>query len=272
MSGAVYKRMNDMKYWIVDAFTTQAFAGNPAAVILVEEFPMKARCLQIAAEFNLSETAFVKTLGGNHFHIRWFTPCVEADLCGHATLASAYVLLHDKKINSEAPITFESRSGPLRVSVEGDGLSLNFPLQPVSKTLDPSAFSEALSLKLLSAAQAGTDLILELEGETTLRHFQPDFARIADLDYRAVLLTAQSSGQPYDFISRFFGPKIGIPEDPVTGSAHCKLASYWQARLGKSSFYAYQASARGGEMKVEIQGDRVLLKGSAVLTAKGQLM
>ncbi len=260
-----------MKFWIVDAFTKQIFKGNPAAVILVSDFPEDALCFKIAAEFNLSETAFVKRLGNNHFHIRWFTPAVEVKLCGHATLASCFVLKQEQQINITSPITLESLSGPLSITCKAEAFSLNFPLQKVSQKLNVANFQHLCPDKVLNAAQALDDVIIELNSEAAVRNFKPDFTEITKINCRGLIITAKSNGKPYDFVSRFFGPRVGVNEDPVTGSAHCKLADYWQHKLNQTSFFAYQASVRGGEMGIQIEGDRVQLIGDAVLVGHGAL-
>lgn len=261
-----------MKFWTVDAFTNKPFHGNPAAVLLVEDFPTDALCQTLAAEFNLSETAFVKTLGPNHFHIRWFTPNIEVKLCGHATLASCYVLKLENLIDPKLPIILESLSGPLSVTCEAEIFTLDFPLQKTSQALDKAIFTEMLGLPVAKCVQAYDDVIVELLDATSVQNFQPDFAKIKQLDCRGLIITAQSDGKPYDFVSRFFDPRGGVNEDPVTGSAHCKLADYWQTKLKRSEFFVYQASKRGGEITIKIKGDRVLLTGTSVLITKGVLV
>ncbi len=256
-----------MKIWMVDAFTNQAYSGNPAAVTIVKEFPSNEQCQQIAAEINLSETAFVKPLIGQKFHIRWFTPAVEVKLCGHATLASAHILFQEK-IVEDGLIQFESLSGPLNVCRSIDGLTLDFPLQQTKAALDTKLFENIFNTKVIAAETAVDDLIIEFSDENVLRQLIVDPKKIAEIDYRAIILTAKSVGK-YDFVSRFFAPKIGINEDPVTGSAHCKLAYYWQKKLNKNKFLAFQASKRGGELQLEIIDKRVHLTGNAVTVLSG---
>ncbi|MGE3317861.1 MAG: PhzF family phenazine biosynthesis protein [Candidatus Berkiella sp.] len=252
--------------WIVDAFAHGPYTGNPAAVMIVDEFPKDMQ--QIAAEMNLSETVFVKKIATNHFHIRWLTPIVEVKLCGHATLAASHILFQEKLINSNT-IKFESLSGPLEVTQRKDGLTLNFPLQPVSKQLDIASFEELLDLKdvVIDVVQAHDDVIVLLKNEQQVAEFIPNIEKIKEIDARAVVITAASS--QYDFVSRFFGPRVGVNEDPVTGAAHCKLADFWAKRLKKNQFTAYQASKRGGVLQVEIQNDRVLLTGKAITVMAG---
>lgn len=256
-----------MKIWIVDAFTNKPFAGNPAAVTIVEEFPTDNQCQKIAAEMNLSETAFVKPLGKSHFHLRWFTPSVEVKLCGHATLASAHILWQKGLVQDEA-IQFDSLSGPLNVYKTNAGLTLDFPLQQTGPALDITSFQTMLGEKILAAEKAFDDVIVELADETRLRQLHVSPGRILELDCRGLIVTTKSTGK-YDFISRFFAPRVGVNEDPVTGSAHCKLADYWRKKLNKNKFIAYQASKRGGELMLEIKGTRVHITGQAVTILSG---
>ena len=258
-----------MKIWTVDAFASKPYTGNPAAVTIVPEFPEDALCKKIAAEMNLSETAFVKPLKDGNFHIRWFTPTVEVSLCGHGTLSAAHILFQEEVVSGNK-ITFTSLSGPLTVTKETDGLTLNFPLQKIGAHLPVKVFIEQLELKepVVAAIQAHDDVILELENPQDLRQLVLNPKDVAKIDCRGLIVTAKGE-KPYDFISRFFAPRVGVVEDPVTGSAHCKLASYWQQKLNKDSFLAYQASKRGGEIHIAIQQDRVLLKGKALTMMKG---
>lgn len=259
---------DDMKIWTVDAFTTKPYAGNPAGVTIVKDFPADSACQSIAAEMNLSETAFVKPLSDNHFHIRWFTPKNEVKLCGHATLASAHILYQEKLANTNE-INFISLSGPLRVYKNNEALTLDFPLQKTGPTLDKNKLQEILQIEIADAEQALDDVIVELPNPTILRNFQPNFEKINMIDCRGLILTTKGE-HPYDFVSRFFAPQVGVPEDPVTGSAHCKLADYWQKRLHKTKFLAYQASRRGGELKISIISNRVHLTGNAVTVMQGE--
>lgn len=256
------------KIWIVDAFTDEPYKGNPAGVMLVEDFFEDTICQQIAAELNLSETAFVKPLKANHFHIRWFTPKVEVKLCGHATLAPAHILYEERIVKKDAPIHFDSLSGRLQVTQESDGLQLDFPLQKTGPSLDKAKFEKMLeSSGIINVAQAYDDIIIELETEQSVRKFLPDFHSLSRIEARGVIMTAR--GQEFDFISRFFAPRVGVNEDPVTGSAHCKLAHYWGEKLGKREMIAYQASERGGKIHIKVVNDRVFLKGKAVTIMAG---
>lgn len=241
--------------------TDKPNSGNPAAVIIVNEFPDDKECQKISAEINLSETAFIKPLVDNKFHLRWFTPTVEVKLCGHATLASAHIL-YQEKIAAEDPIQFETLSGILTVFKNGDYLTLNFPLQETGPNLDKSHAEEIFGMKVIGVEKALDCIIVEIT-ESEVRNLNITPEKIMSIDCRGVIITAKSTGK-YDFISRYFAPKVGINEDPVTGSAHCKLAHYWQKKLNKNEFLAYQASKRGGEILLEIRGSRLLLSGRAV--------
>ena len=254
-----------MDVWTVTAFADQPSSGNIAAVAIVDEFPSDEACLKVAAAMNFSETAFLKNLHQNHFHIRWFTPKVEVKLCGHATLASAH-LLHQEKLVTEESIVFESLSGLLTVCSSFENYILDFPLQKIEEQVDLSLIKHDFG-EVINAARACDDIIIELSSEEQVRNYIPDFSKIEKINYRAVILTAKGSS-PYDFVSRFFAPRVGINEDAVTGSAHCKLADYYRQRLNKLEFTAYQASSRGGEMRISIVGDRVYLKGQALVLSK----
>ena len=258
-----------MKIWTVDAFTNKTYAGNPAAVVIVDEFPSDKICKLIAAEMNLSETAFVKPLDNNHFHIRWFTPKVEVKLCGHATLASSHIL-HQEKLITGNEILFESLSGPLRVYVSSPNYTLDFPLQKTGRQIESAAIKECFG-EIIGAVEAYDCIIIELATEAELRSYIPQIDKLEKIDCRGIIVTTKGTGE-YDFISRFFAPKVGVNEDPVTGSAHCKLAHYWQKKLNKSDFKAYQASSRGGEIQISVVGDRVHLTGQAVTMLKGELL
>ncbi|NNM59895.1 MAG: PhzF family phenazine biosynthesis protein [Legionellales bacterium] len=258
------------KIWIVDAFTDKAYSGNPAAVMVVSEFPPEKTCQAIAAEMNLSETAFVKCLDTDYFHIRWFTPTTEVKLCGHATLASAQILFTEQLTQSNT-IRFDSLSGVLNVTQDAAGLILDFPLQKIGESLNLSEFEDLLDLKgnILNVVQAYDDVIVELRDVATLHAFKPNLEQIKQLPCRGIILTVANQGQ-YDFISRFFAPRVGVVEDPVTGSAHCKLAHYWSQKLNKTHLYAFQASARGGKLELIVKNERVLLKGNAVKIMAGE--
>lgn len=256
-----------MKIWTVDAFTNKPFAGNPAGVMIFNQFPNDAVLKRIAGEVNLSETAFIRKIGQNHFHLRWFTPTVEVKLCGHGTLSAAHIL-HQEKMISGNEILFDSLSGPLKVYVSPTNYTLDFPLQKTEEHGLELSFLENNFNNVLFAIKAVDDVIVEVSSEEEVRHYKPRSNELEKIPARGIILTAKGHGQ-YDFVSRFFCPRIGIAEDPVTGSAHCKLAHYWQKKLNKNNFIAYQASPRGGEIHISVIGDRVQLTGNALTILKG---
>jgi PhzF family phenazine biosynthesis protein len=257
----------------VDAFTSQPFRGNPAAVCLLPNARPDAWMQAVAREMNLSETAFLLP-EGDGYRLRWFTPAIEIDLCGHATLASAFVLAQRGELVAGQTVQFFTRSGLLTAARRGEKIELDFPARPTNPIDPPGAILEALGLHaadVLSVEALEGRLLVELAEEILLRQLKPDFARLTAADTgRGVIVTSRSAD--FDFVSRFFAPYAGINEDPVTGSAHCYLAPYWAARLGKTVFSAYQASARGGELEVELSAERVLLRGQAVIVFKGELL
>ena len=248
----------------IDAFANNVFEGNPAAVIALTEWLDDSLMQSIAAENNLAETAFfVKEEAG--FRIRWFTPAVEVDLCGHATLASAYVL-YQKLGYQGASLTFNSRSGPLTISQDAGRYVMDFPTQACQACEVPNGLAEALDCEVNNCLN-NEDYLVVLDTEQELLNLQPDFSRLAELDLRGVIVTAPSL--EYDFVSRFFAPNVGVNEDPVTGSAFTKLIPYWAQRLGKDVLSAKQVSQRGGEVFCQMRGDRVLIAGSAVSYLQG---
>ncbi|WP_045686956.1 PhzF family phenazine biosynthesis protein [Hymenobacter sp. AT01-02] len=254
----------------VDAFSNRPFAGNPAAVCPLESWLPAETMQAIAAENNLAETAFFVPLQGAEYEIRWFTPAVEVELCGHATLASAHVLYHH--LSFQGPeIVFHSKSGPLRVSQGTEGrLTLDFPARPPHPIHNhPEGLLDGLRATPL-AILAGPDLVCLFATEAEVRALHPDMSHLAKVDYRAVIATAPGP-DGVDFVSRFFGPRVGVPEDPVTGSAHTTLVPYWAERLGKTVLHARQVSARGGDLWCELRGDRVLMSGHAVTYLRGEI-
>lgn len=262
-----------MKFCTVDAFTDTLFKGNPAAVCVVEAFPSDDLMQNIATEVNLSETAFIVPLNTNHFDIRWFTPKIEVPLCGHATLAAAHVLWTEMEIVTTEEIYFESKSGVLKAWRDENGITLDFPAHYVEPISIPEGLIEALGVSPVSVGRAHDDCLVELHSAQEVIDLSPDTARLANIDCRGVIVTAEGGDDSdYDFVSRFFAPKVGVAEDPVSGSAHCKLASYWSERLGKNVFNAYQASKRGGYIKVRYEGERVLLTGHAVTAFSGKFV
>jgi PhzF family phenazine biosynthesis protein len=252
----------------LDAFTSRRFGGNPAAVVLFQTFPHDSTMLAVAAENNLAETAFLVP-EGDDFRVRWFTPRVEVPLCGHATLASAALVMERLQPGREL-VTFHSASGPLTVRRTRAGYSMNFPARRSTPTAPPAGLVEALGAVPSEVLVNDFNYMAVLESEQAVRQLTPDMTGIARLDRPGVIVTA--AGQDgYDFISRYFAPVKGIPEDPVTGAAHCMLAPYWAQRLGKTSFRAFQASPRGGEVVCRYAGDRVELEGKCVFYLEGEI-
>lgn len=250
----------DLRLYQIDAFTDRLFGGNPAAVCPLESWLPDETMQKIAAENNLSETAFFVRTGGG-FHIRWFTPAVEVDLCGHATLAASYVIFNDGRFPGEA-ITLASRSGPLRVRREGDLLVLDFPSDPPSPAAPPEGLVAAIGRTPAEILKGTTDYLLVYGAEDHVASLTPDFVALGRVPARGIVVTAP--GSDVDFVSRFFGPRVGVPEDPVTGSAHTMLTPYWSKRLGKPVLEARQISKRQGRLRCRLAGDRVEIAGRAV--------
>jgi PhzF family phenazine biosynthesis protein len=254
----------------VDAFSAQPFGGNPAAVCILRERAESRWMQDVAAEMNLSETAFVLPLQ-ERFGLRWFTPETEVDLCGHATLAAAHVLWETGRRRSW-PIEFETRSGRLGATASGEWIRLDFPADPPSAVENPTDWESALGAEPEFVGAGRLYTLVELESEEKLRSLRPDFGKLREVEPAGVAVTSRSSSSRFDFVSRFFAPALGVDEDPVTGSAHCMLGPYWGDRLGKKDLVAFQASSRGGTVKVFNCGDRTLLEGLAVTTLRGELL
>jgi PhzF family phenazine biosynthesis protein len=259
----------------VDAFTAEPFRGNPAAVCVLPkpspEAGDAAWMQDVAREMNLSETAFVhKQRDG--FSLRWFTPTVEVELCGHATLASAHVLYETGLVPPNAWARFHTLSGLLTAARNGDEIVLDFPATPPEATDAPPGLLEALGVEPVYVGASRFDYLVEVTSEEVVRDLEPDFAALKALDTRGVMVTSAASSEGFDFVSRFFAPGAGIDEDPVTGSAHCCLGPFWRERLGKDEMVAYQASARGGVVRVRVEGERVRLGGRAVTVLRGELV
>lgn len=252
----------------VDAFTSSVFAGNPAGVCILEEWMDDRHLQSIAAENNLSETAFlVRSTSG--FELRWFTPATEVALCGHATLASAFVQFVCLNWNKDV-IRFQTRkSGVLTVAKNKDIFEMDFPARPVSPLECPRGLDRALGVAPQKTYGSKEDLMVVLDSEKTVVEVKPDFAALEQMDYRGIIITAP--GQRCDFVSRFFAPRVGVPEDPVTGSAHCVLIPYWSAVLDRQALHALQVSKRGGELFCRLAGDRVKISGKAALYLEGTL-
>lgn len=250
----------------VDAFATRRFAGNPAAVMMLDRFAEDAALQAIAAENNLAETAFLVAAGEN-FRLRWFTPTVEVPLCGHATLASAAVVM-ERLAPERRRVVFHSASGPLTVERTQAGYIMNFPARESEPVPTSAALVEALGMRPLEVVTDRFNYLALLESADQVRHLKPQQAAVASLDRDGLIVTAPGD-QGYDFVSRYFAPAKGIPEDPVTGGAHCALAPYWAKRLNKVAFRAFQASRRGGEILCRLLGERVELEGSCVFYFEG---
>ena len=255
----------------VDAFADRPFAGNPAAVCLLPG-PADAEWMQkVAMEMNLAETAFLHR-EDDGYRLRWFTPTVEVDLCGHATLASAHILWEQNLIASDAQARFQTRSGLLTADRRPNGIELDFPATPVTTTQLPLGLIAALGLTPRFTGKSRFDYFIEADSEDTVRRLQPDHGALAKLDVRGLIVTARAETPGFDFVSRFFAPGVGIPEDPATGSSHCALAPFWSERLNKQEMTGYQASARGGVIGVRLLKDRVRLCGAAVTVLRGELL
>lgn len=257
----------------VDAFTDTPFRGNPAAVCLLPA-PAPAEWMQkVAFEMNLAETAFVHPHAGGGFALRWFTPAAEVALCGHATLATAHVLWSTGRLERATPARFETRSGWLTADWHDPVIELDFPSKPAEEIREaPDGLLAALQVEPIFVGRSEFDYLLQVASETEVRAVKPDFARLAELPVRGTIVTSRGEEGTYDFVSRFFAPAVGVPEDPVTGSAHCTLTPFWSQRLGKDELLAYQASARGGELRLRLVGDRVKLGGRAVTILEGKLL
>jgi PhzF family phenazine biosynthesis protein len=260
---------------VIDAFTDVAFAGNPAAVVLLDQWPSDAWLQRVGREMNLSETAFLRRREGCEFDLRWFTPKVEVALCGHATLAAAHFLWWFAAIPSSAALAFHTRkSGTLVASCLPSGeIELDFPAKPATpQAAAPAGMLAALGASAVAVAKNEFDYLVELESDAEVRQLTPDFAALATTECRGVIVTAPSSNPKYDFVSRFFAPQAGINEDPVTGSAHCCLSEYWGEKFGKDEMTGFQASERGGVVRVKRVSGRVKLIGRAVTVTSGQLL
>ena len=256
-----------LRFYQVDAFTSEVFQGNPAGVCPLESWLPDGLMQNIAMENNLAETAFYVPTG-DRFGIRWFTPAVEVDLCGHATLAAAYVIFrYDRYPGNE--IALDSRSGILRVRRDGDLLTLDFPVDTLRPAAEPAGLSEALGARPREIFRGKTDCLAVFGTQAEIEAMRPDFGKLGRVEARGVIVTAR--GTEVDFISRFFGPQVGIDEDPVTGSAHTSLAPYWAEKLGKTEMEAAQLSRRGGRLKVRLRGDRVDISGRARAYLEGRI-
>ncbi len=257
----------------VDSFTNTPFAGNPAGVCILSEERNDQWMQDVAKEMNLSETAFLlKTDDG--YNLRWFTPAAEVDLCGHATLASAHILWETGVLSTSEQARFHTRSGLLTTDRRGDWYEMDFPSKAEVAAEAPAGLVEALGAGVVVkyVGKNQFDYLVEVESESVVREIQPDFTQLSKIPVRGVIVTSLSSSGSYDFVSRFFAPAVGVNEDPVTGSAHCCLSPFWSERLERNELVGYQASARGGVVKVRLNGDRVKIGGQAVTVLVGELL
>jgi PhzF family phenazine biosynthesis protein len=260
-----------MKITQVDAFTHRPFTGNPAAVCILPEPPEEWWMQDVAREMNLAETAFLLA-HEDGYDLRWFTPAAEVELCGHATLASAHVLWEEGHLEEDQTARFHTRSGLLTAWRSGEWIEMDFPAEPAEPAEAPEGLAEALGAEPRSVHRNRFDLLVELADEKAVRTLTPDFGRLRGIDVRGVIVTSRAVSDRYHFVSRFFGPRVGVDEDPVTGSAHCALAPFWGARLGAEEMVGYQVSPRGGVVRTRLAGDRVVLGGGAVTVLRGELL
>ncbi len=248
---------------IVHAFTSGLLKGNPAGVCMLNAYPDDTVLQAIASEINLSETAFIVPRGANEYDLRWFTPAMEVDLCGHATLATAHRLRELQLIDEESPVRFYTLSGILTAAYQGDAITLDMPNQPGQKKQVTSELAACFAVPLMACARNETNYLVEVADVEALRHCGPKMEAISRLNAQGVIVTTAGGTSGYDYAYRYFAPQVGIDEDPVTGSANCLLAGYWKDKLGKTSFRALQASAEGGELHVELKENRVHVAGAA---------
>jgi PhzF family phenazine biosynthesis protein len=260
-----------IKIYTVDAFTDKPFAGNPAAVCILPEPRDEVWMQNVAREMNLSETAYLYRQEDG-YSLRWFTPAIEVELCGHATLASAHTLWETGVLGRQEQARFHTLSGLLTAKVNEGWIEMDFPATPDEPDSPPPGLGEALGVNPEYVGKTRFDYLVRVASEEAVRNLKPDFAVLKTLPIRGVTVTSIATGSEYDFVSRFFAPGAGIDEDPVTGSAHCCLGPYWSRQLGKNEFVAYQASDRGGIVRVRVSGDRVLLGGQAVTVLSGELV
>lgn len=263
--------MSLIRCWTVDAFTDRPFGGNPAAVCWLETEKETSWMQSVAAEMNLSETAFARKLPDG-YELRWFTPTMEVDLCGHATLATAHALWSADLVPANEILRFRTRSGILTCRQQGDLIELDFPATPPTPIPVSDPLQQSLGMPVVEAGVSRFYQLAVLESAGAVRECRPDYEQMRNLPTLGVIITAASDREDFDIESRFFAPAMGVNEDPVCGSAHCCLAPYWAARLGKTTLKAYQASARGGVLFLELKGDRVALRGQAVTVWRGELL
>lgn len=260
-----------IKIYQVDAFANQIFSGNPAAVCILERQADTEWMQNLAAEMNLSETAFL-IASGDGYNLRWFTPTVEVDLCGHATLASAHILWEEGYLDQDEIANFYTKSGLLSATKNSDIIELDFPAEVEEESPVPSGLKEGLGLNPIYVGKNRFDYLFQVESDEQVRNLEPNFELLKIVPSRGIIVTSLSSSSEYDFVSRFLAPNTGIDEDPVTGSAHCCLGPYWGRKLGKSTLNAYQASKRGGTVQVKLIDERVILGGKAITVFRGEIL
>ena len=263
--------MSPIRCWQVDAFTNRPFAGNPAAICWLEEEADPIWMQSVASEMNLSETAFVRRLPDG-LELRWFTPTVEVDLCGHATLATAHVLWSSDLVLQGKPLLFNTRSGVLTCTQNGDFIELDFPATPATAIAISTTLSEARGAEPEYVGKSCFDYLTVFDSAEAVRSLKPDFRKLEKIPVRGVIITGPADDPRFDFVSRFFAPASGVDEDPVCGSAHCCLTPYWAERLKKTDLMAHQVSARGGVLRLRLNGDRVILGGQAIIVWRGELL
>jgi PhzF family phenazine biosynthesis protein len=263
--------VKSIRFLQIDAFTDRPFAGNPAAVCLLDNEADEVWMQKVAQEMNLSETAFVYPIDRG-FSLRWFTPAIEVELCGHATLASAHALWSERRVDPGDSIEFETKSGVLTCRRQGNRIEMDFPATPPEAADAPDGLIAAMGMEPSFVGRSRYDKFLLVGSEDQLRAITPDFPALRKISMRGVIVTSLADDSRFDFISRYFAPAAGIDEDPVTGSAHCCLAPFWSERLGRNEMTAFQASVRGGTVHVRVAGDRVFLGGHAVTVAEGTLL
>ncbi len=264
-----------MKFWTVDAFTAEAFSGNPAAVFILDHFLSDDLLQKIASEMNLSETAFAVKLEEGHYHLRWFTPKTEVELCGHATLSTAHILWEKELVSRDTKrLKFKTLSGNVFCEQEKNGtITMNFPVYEAEPIAVPIGLANALATMPVSVWKAYDDIIVELRTEDEVQNLKPSVGRLSQIDTAGIIITAEASKKSdYDYVLRYFAPRQGISEDPVTGSAHAKLAPYWAERLQKNSLKARQVSKRGGDLTLSLEDDRVDITGAAKTMIEGNLL
>lgn len=259
------------KIYQVDSFTDQPFAGNPAGVCILQEAKSEEWMRNVAREMNLAETAFL-VKQNDVYNLRWFTPAIEVDLCGHATLASAHILWETGQLSPKDEARFHTKSGLLSANQNGKLIEMNFPATPAAAVDAPPGLLQALGVEAKYVGKSRFDYLIEVESEDVVRGLNPDIGWVKQLPVRGVIISARAKTDGYDFVSRFFAPAAGVDEDPVTGSAHCTLAPFWAERLGKKELVGYQASSRGGVVRVRVDGERVHLGGQAVTVLAAELV